>query len=71
MSILLVYKGGVLYVSGTYHLTSTVGYQLRIADLVIKVIPLSKVNIGKGATMQPIITNQQDPTRNAQIHHMQ
>jgi hypothetical protein len=58
-------------VSGTYHSTSTVGYQLRIADLVVKAIPLSKVNIRKGATMQPIIINQQDPTRNAQIHRQQ
>jgi hypothetical protein len=58
-------------VSGTYHSTSTIDYQLRIADLVIKVIPLSKVNIGKGATVQPITVNQQDPTCNAQIHHMQ
>jgi hypothetical protein len=58
-------------VSGTYHSTSTIAYQLRIADLVIKVIPLSKVNIRKGAIMKPIIINQQDPTRNAQIHRMQ
>jgi hypothetical protein len=39
-------------VSGTYHLTSTVGYQLCIADLVVTIIPLSKANIGKGATMR-------------------
>jgi hypothetical protein len=57
--------------SGTYHSTSIIGYQLCIADLVIKVIPLSKVNIEKGATKQPIIINQQDPIRNVQIHHMQ
>jgi hypothetical protein len=58
-------------VSGAYHSTSTIGYQLHIADLVINVIPLSKVNIRKGATKQPIIINQQGPTRNAQIHHLQ
>jgi hypothetical protein len=58
-------------VSGTYHSTSTVGYQLRIADLVVKAMPQRKVNIRKGATMQPIIINQQDPTRNTQIHCMQ
>jgi hypothetical protein len=53
-------------VSGTYHLTSSVGYQLRIADLVVKVVPLSKDNIGKGVTMQPITINHQYPTRIAQ-----
>jgi hypothetical protein len=65
--------GGAIQPSSykTYHSTSTISCQLRIADLVIKVIPLSKVNIRKGATMQPIIINQQDPTRNAHIHHMQ
>jgi hypothetical protein len=29
-------KRGVLYASETYHSTSTDGYQLRIADLVVK-----------------------------------
>jgi hypothetical protein len=29
-------KGGVLYASGTYGLTSTNGYQLRTAHLVVK-----------------------------------
>jgi hypothetical protein len=35
--------------SGTYHSTSTIGYQLRIADRVIKVVHLSKDTIRKGA----------------------
>jgi hypothetical protein len=46
-------KRGFLYASGTYHSTSTVGYQLRIADLIVKGVQLSKDNIWKGATMQP------------------
>jgi hypothetical protein len=29
-------KGGVIYMSGTYNSTSTDGYQLRIAHLVVK-----------------------------------
>jgi hypothetical protein len=58
-------------VSGTYHSTSTVGYQLSLADLVVKVIPLSKGKIRKGATMQPITINENDPISNAQIHHIQ
>jgi hypothetical protein len=62
--VLLVHKRGALYVSGTYHSTSTIGYQLRLADLVIKVIQLSKDKIQKGVTMQPITINQQYPTRN-------
>jgi hypothetical protein len=53
-------------VSGTYHSTSTDGYQLGIAVLVVKIMQLKKDNIWKGATMQPITTNQQYPTRNAQ-----
>jgi hypothetical protein len=58
MSILLVHKRGVLYASGFYHSTSTDGYQLRIAVLVIKIIQLNKDNIWKGATMQPITIKQ-------------
>jgi hypothetical protein len=42
-------KEGVLYVSGIYYSTSTVGYQLRIADLPVKVVHLSKDNIRKSA----------------------
>jgi hypothetical protein len=38
--ILLVHEKGVLHVSGTYHSTSTDGYQLRIERLVVKVIQL-------------------------------
>jgi hypothetical protein len=45
-------------VSRNYHSTATVGYQLRIADLVVKVIQLSKDNVRKGATMQSITINQ-------------
>jgi hypothetical protein len=52
--------------SGSYHSTSTVGYQLRIADLVVKVIPLSKNNVVKGTTMQPITISHKYSTRNAQ-----
>jgi hypothetical protein len=52
--------------SGTYHSTSTDGYQLRIAVLVVKIIQLKKDNIWKGVIMQPITINQQYPTRNAQ-----
>jgi hypothetical protein len=59
-------KRGALYASGTYQSTSTVGYQLRLADLVVKVIQLSKDKIWKDATMQPITINQQYPKHNAQ-----
>jgi hypothetical protein len=41
--ILLVHKRGALYVSGTYHSTSTNGYQLCIAVLVIKIIQLTRI----------------------------
>jgi hypothetical protein len=58
-------KRGVLTVSGTCHSTSTDGYQLRIAVLVIKIIQLNKANVRKGATMQPITINRQYPTGNA------
>jgi hypothetical protein len=40
-------KREVLPTSGTYHLTSTDGYQLSIAHLVVKVIHLNK-DIRKG-----------------------
>jgi hypothetical protein len=30
-------KRGFLYASGAYHFTSTDGYQLRIADLVVNI----------------------------------
>jgi hypothetical protein len=67
MSILLIEKG-VLTMSETYHSTSTDGYQLRIAVLVIKIIQLNKGNVRKGATMQPITINRQYPTRN--VHYI-
>jgi beta-galactosidase GanA len=64
-------KRGFLYVSGTYHSASTDSYQLRIAVLVVKNTQLIKDNMRKGATMQPIIINQQYPTRTCTIYHMQ
>jgi hypothetical protein len=47
-------KRGFLYVSGTYHSTSTDGYQLRLEHLVVKVIHLQQGDIQKGTTMQCI-----------------
>jgi uncharacterized iron-regulated protein len=68
--ILLVHERKVLYVSGTYHSTSTGGYQLRIAHLVIKVIHLQQGNVQKGTTMQPITSSSfKDPIRSAQATH--
>jgi hypothetical protein len=59
-------KRGALYASGTYHLTTTDGYQLRIAHLDVKVIQLHKDSIWKGTTMQPISIIQEYLIRNAQ-----
>jgi hypothetical protein len=47
-------KRGVLYTSGIYHSSSTDGYQLSIAHLVIKVVQLHKDSVWKAAIMQPI-----------------
>jgi hypothetical protein len=58
-------------VSGTYHSTSTDGYQLRIAVLVVKNNTTNKDNIRKGDTMQLITINLQYPTCTCTIHHMQ
>jgi hypothetical protein len=65
--ILLVHERKELHVSGTYHSTSTSGYQLRIAHLVVKVIHLQQGDIWKGATMQPITSSSsKDPIHSAQ-----
>jgi hypothetical protein len=54
-------KRGALYVSGTYHSTSTDGYQLHIAHLVDKDKYIyNKDNIQKGTTMQ-LVTIIQEP----------
>jgi hypothetical protein len=43
--------------SGIYHSTSTDGYLLSIAHLVIKVIQIHQDSIRKGDTMQPITSS--------------
>jgi hypothetical protein len=56
-------KGGVLHESGTYHSTSTNGYQLCIAHLVDKDKCIyNKGNIQKSTTMQPITIIQEPYT---------
>jgi hypothetical protein len=50
-------------VSGTYHSTSTDGYQLRIEHLVDKDKYIYNMgNIWKGTTMQPITVTQEPYT---------
>jgi hypothetical protein len=63
--IILVHEGGggVLNESGTYHSTSTNGYQLCIAHLVDKDKCIyNKGNIQKSTTMQPITIIQEPYT---------
>jgi hypothetical protein len=47
-----------------------VGPTTRLLPMAIK-YTTNKDNIRKGATMQPIIINQQYPTRKCTIHHIQ
>jgi uncharacterized iron-regulated protein len=55
--ILLVHERKVLHASGTYHSTSTGGYQLRISHLVVKVIHLQQGDIRKDTIMQHITSS--------------